>query len=159
MDSQAFTLFHVVISVIGILSGLIVLYGLLTANRMAAITLLFLATTMLTSVTGFFFHRDHVLPSHIVGMIALVVLAVTVAALYARHLRGWWRPVYVAGAVVSLYLNVFVLVVQAFLKVPSLHALAPLGSEPPFAIVQGVVLAAFVALGLFAVRRFHPSVA
>src|SRR5260221_13859293 len=98
MDSQAFTLFHVAISVIAIVSGLIVAYGLLTANRMSALTLVFLVTTIATSATGFFFHRDQVLPSHIVGGIALVLLAVTCAALYVYALRGAWRVVYAAGA-------------------------------------------------------------
>jgi len=157
MDSQAFTLFHVVISLIAIVAGLIVLYGLLTANRMAAMTLVFLVTTIATSVTGFFFHRDHLLPSHVVGIISLVVLALTTFALYGGKLRGFWRPVYVIGAVISLYLNVFVLVVQSFLKVPALHELAPNGSEPPFAIAQGVVLIAFIVLGVLAVKRFHPA--
>jgi len=157
MDSQAFTLFHVVISLIGIASGLVVLYGLLTANRMAGMTLVFLVTTIATSVTGFFFHRDHIMPSHIVGIISLAVLALTTFALYSGRLRGFWRPVYVIGAIVSLYLNVFVLVVQSFLKVPMLHALAPNGSEPPFAIAQGIVLVLFIVLGVFAVKRFHPS--
>ena len=157
MDSQAFTLFHVVISLIAIVAGLIVLYGLLAANRMAAMTLVFLVTTIATSVTGFFFHRDHLLPSHVVGIISLVVLALTTFSLYGGKLRGLWRPVYVIGAVISLYLNVFVLVVQSFLKVPALHELAPNGSEPPFAIAQGVVLTAFIVLGVLAVKRFHPA--
>jgi len=157
MDSQALTLFHVVISLIAIASGLIVLYGLLTANRMAGMTLVFLVTTIATSVTGFFFHRDHLLPSHIVGIISLLVLALTTFALYSGQLRGFWRPVYVIGAVISLYLNVFVLVAQSFLKVPALHALAPNGSEPPFAIAQGIVLVAFIVLGVLAVKRFHPA--
>src|SRR5690348_17592567 len=110
MDSQAFTLFHVAISLIAIAAGLIVLYGLLTANRMAGMTLVFLVMTIATNVTGFFFHRDHLLPSHIVGIISLVVLALATFALYSGRLRGFWRPVYVIAAVVSLYLNVFVLV-------------------------------------------------
>lgn len=157
MDSQALTLFHVAISLIAIVSGLIVLYGLVTANRMAGMTLLFLVTTIATSVTGFFFHRDHLMPSHIVGIISLAVLAVTTYALYAGKLRGFWRAVYVVGAVISLYLNVFVLVAQGFLKVPALHELAPQGSEPPFAIAQGIVLLLFVIAGIFAVRRFRPD--
>lgn len=157
MDSQALTLFHVVISLIAIASGLIVLFGLLTASRMAGMTLVFLVTTIATSVTGFFFHRDHLLPSHIVGIISLVVLALTTFALYSGQLRGFWRSVYVIGAVISLYLNVFVLVAQSFLKVPALHALAPSGSEPPFAIAQGIVLVAFIVLGVLAVKRFHPA--
>jgi hypothetical protein len=158
MDSQALTLFHVAISLAAIASGLIVLYGLLTANRMSGMTLLFLVTTGATSATGFFFHREHLLPSHIVGAISLVLLAVTIAALYIYHLHGLWRPVYALGAVTCLYFNVFVLVAQAFLKIPSLHMLAPMGSEPPFAIAQGIVLIVFVVLGIFAARRFRPAV-
>ncbi len=157
MDSQAFTLFHVAISLIAIVAGLIVLYGLLTANRMAGMTLVFLVTTIATSATGFFFHRDHLLPSHIVGIISLVVLALTTFALYGARLRGFWRPIYGIGAVVSLYLNVFVLVVQSFLKLPALHELAPNGSEPPFAVAQGILLIAFIVLGVLAVKRFHPA--
>lgn len=155
MDSQAFTLFHVAISLVAIGTGFIVVYGLFTANRMAGITALFLATTALTSLTGFFFHRPHILPSHIVGLIAMVVVAVTVLALYSYHLRGKWRAVYVVGATLSLYLNVFVLVAQAFLKIPSLHVLAPTGSEPPFAIAQGIVLLLFIVIGVTALRRFR----
>ncbi len=157
MDAHAFTLFHVAISLIAILSGFVVLYGLLTAHRMGGVTLLFLVTTAATSVTGFFFHSEHVLPSHVVGAVALIVLLVTLPALYAFHLRGFWRVVYVIGALISLWLNVFVLIVQAFLKVSSLHVLAPHGSEPPFALVQGVALLLFVALGIFAIRRFQPG--
>jgi hypothetical protein len=159
MDSQALTLVHVAISLIGIASGLVVLYGLLNARRMSAMTAVFLVTTVLTSVTGYFFHRDHVLPSHIVGAISLVLLAAAIAAYYAFRLVGYWRPVYVITAVMALYLNVFVLVAQSFLKVPALHALAPKGSEPPFAVVQGIVLLAFVVLGFLAVRRFRPALA
>ena len=159
MDSPVFTSFHTAISLIAIVSGLSVLYGLLTANRMRAMTALFLVTTIATSVTGYFFHRDHILPSHIVGAISLVVLAAACVALYASGLRGGWRRVYVVSAVLALYLNVFVLVVQLFLKVPSLHALAPNGSEPPFVLVQGAVLVAFVALAVLALRRFRLAVA
>jgi hypothetical protein len=158
MDSQALTLSHVAISLVAIASGLIVAYGLLTANRMRGMTLLFLVTTIATNVTGFFFHRDQVLPSQIVGGISLIVLALTCAALYVYDLRRSWRAVYAAGAVMCLYLNVFVLVAQLFLKIPALHELAPKGSEPPFAIAQGVVLVLFVVLGILAVRRFRPSV-
>ena len=157
MDSQALTLVHVAISLIGIASGLVVLYGLLNARRMSAMTAVFLVTTVLTSVTGYFFHRDHILPSHIVGAISLVLLAAAIAAYYTFRLAGYWRPVYVITAVMALYLNVFVLVAQSFLKVPVLHALAPKGSEPPFAIAQGIVLLAFVVLGFLAVRRFRPT--
>jgi len=155
-DSQALVLFHTALSLAGIVAGLIVLYGLLTANRMRGTTLFFLVTTIATSATGYLFHRDHVLPSHIVGALSLVVLAITCAALYSFRLRGAWRAVYVIGAVASLYLSVFVLVAQAFLKIPALHALAPTGAEPPFAIAQGIVLVLFIVLGFRALRAFHP---
>jgi hypothetical protein len=156
MDSQTFTLFHVAISLAAIGTGFIVVYGLFTSNRMTGITALFLATTALTSLTGFLFHRPHILPSHVVGAIAMVVVAVTVLALYSFHLRGKWRSVYVIGATLSLYFNMFVLVAQAFLKIPSLHVLAPTGTEPPFAVAQGVVLLVFVVIGVMAIRRFRP---
>ena len=120
-------------------------------------TALFLGTTVLTSVTGFFFRTEKLLPSQVVGGISLVLLAVAIAALYGFGLAGPWRTVYVITAVASLYLNVFVLVVQSFLKVPALHALAPKGNEPPFAIAQGIVLVLFVVVGFLAVRSFHPE--
>jgi hypothetical protein len=158
-DSMAFTNIHVLISLIGIVAGFAVLYGLLTSRAMPAVTATFLLFTVLTSATGFLFPRPHLLPSHIVGIIALVILAIALYALYGRQLRGVWRPVYVITAVISLYLNVFVLIVQSYMKVPALHALAPKGSEPPFAITQGLTLLIFVVLGYLAVRRFHPATA
>ncbi len=158
MSTAAFTLFHVVLSLIGIGAGIVVLLGMLSSKRFERWTALFLATTALTSVTGFFFPRDQVLPSHIVGIISLVVLAVAILALYVYRLAGAWRWIYVASAALALYLNVFVLVVQAFLKVPFLNALAPTQKEPPFAIVQGVVLLIFVALGIWAVKSFRPKI-
>jgi len=157
MDSQIFIMFHVAISAIAIVSGVAVIYGLVTANRISRWTLLFLVTTTATSVTGFFFHRDHLLPSHIVGAVALAVLALTCLALYGFRLRGVWRAVYIVGTVLSLWFNIFVLIAQAFLKVPSLHVLAPLGSEPPFAIAQSIALLVFIILGVRASRRFHPE--
>lgn len=152
-----FTLIHVLISLVGILSGLVVLYGLLTSQRMPTMTLVFLVTTVATSLTGFGFHRDHILPSHIVGVVSLLLLAVAILALYRFHLMGAWRWIYVATAVASLWLNVFVLIVQSFLKIAPLHALAPMGSEPPFAATQGAGLVAFIVLGVLASRRFHPA--
>lgn len=157
MDSQAFTLTHVAISLIGILSGLAVVYGLLTAKKFEGWTFLFLITTVATSVTGFFFHRDHILPSQIVGVISLVLLAGAIIARYNFQMRGSWRVVYVDCAVASLYLNVFVLIVQAFLKIPFLHALAPTAStEPTFVVVQGLALVIFLVIGFRSVRRFRP---
>ena len=157
MSISTFTVVHVIISLIGIVSGIVVVFGMFGANRLTGWTALFLATTVLTSVTGFFFPLDHLLPSHIVGILSLVVLAVAILALYAYHLAGSWRWIYVVSAVVALYLNVFVGVVQAFQKVPPLSALAPTQSEPPFVITQVVVLVFFIVLGVFAVRSFHPE--
>jgi hypothetical protein len=157
ISTSTFTLVHVVLSLVGIFAGLVVLFGMFSSKRLTGWTALFLATTVLTSVTGFFFPFDHLLPSHIVGILSLVVLGVAILALYAYHLAGSWRWIYVAGAVVALYLNVFVGVVQAFQKVPPLSALAPTQSEPPFVITQVVVLVIFIALGVFAVRSFHPE--
>jgi len=156
MPTSTFTLVHVVLSLVGIFAGLVVVFGMLGSKRLDGWTALFLATTVLTSVTGFFFPFDKILPSHIVGIISLVVLAIAILALYALHLAGPWRWIYVVSAVVALYLNVFVGVVQAFQKVPLLASLAPTQSEPPFLIAQAVVLVIFVVLGIAAVRSFHP---
>ena len=156
MSTSTFTLVHVVLSLVGIVAGLIVVFGMFASKKLDGWTTLFLATTVLTSVTGFFFPFDHILPSHIVGIISLVVLAIAILALYALRLAGPWRWIYVVSAVVALYLNVFVGVVQAFQKLPPLALLAPTQSEPPFLIAQSVVLVIFVGLGVVAVRSFHP---
>jgi hypothetical protein len=148
-----YTLVHVAFSLVGIASGLVVLLGLLAGRRLSASTAVFLGTTVATSLTGYGFPFDHLLPSHIVGAISLVAVTIAIYSLYARHLAGIWRTFFVVGAVVSLYLNVFVLIVQSFMKVPSLHALAPTQSEPPFAVVQLAVLVLFIILGTLAVRR------
>lgn len=157
MSLPTFTLFHVAISLVGIFAGFIVLAGMYGNRPMPGWTALFLVTTVLTSVTGFLFPFQKVLPSHIVGVISLVVLVVAIAALYVYKLAGAARWIYVATAVLALYLNVFVLVVQAFLKVPFLHALAPAQNEPAFIGAQGAVLVAMIALGYGALRRFHPA--
>jgi hypothetical protein len=157
MSTSSFTLVHVVLSLIGIFSGLIVLFAMLGGKRLDGWTALFLATTVLTSVTGFFFPRSQVLPSHIVGVISLIVLAAAIVALYVYRLAGSWRWIYVAGAVLALYLNIFVGIVQAFQKLPFLQPLAPTQSEPPFLVTQLVVLAIFILLGVMGVKRFHPD--
>jgi hypothetical protein len=154
-----YTVLHVIISLIGIASGLVVMVGMFRSQRLAGWTALFLATTVLTSVTGFGFPFNELLPSHIVGVISLVVLAVAIAALYLFRLAGAWRWIYVVAALVALYLNIFVGVVQAFGKISVLNALAPTQSEPPFAIVQGLVLLAFVVIIVLAAIRFRPSAA
>jgi len=156
MSTSTFTAVHVVLSLIGIVAGIVVLAGMLRARRPAGWTALFLATTVLTSVTGFFFPVDHLLPSHIVGIISLVVLAIALLALYGYRLAGSWRWLYVGSAVLALYLNVFVGVVQVFQKLPVLTRLAPTQSEPPFLVAQVAVLATFVVLGIRAVVRFRP---
>jgi hypothetical protein len=129
---------------------------MLNARRLGGWTALFLATTVLTSVTGFLFPTDHLLPSHIVGIISLVALAVALLALYGFGLAGAWRWIYVISAVLSLYLNLFVGVVQAFQKVPALRAMAPTQSEPPFVVAQLIVMAIVIAVGIRAVMKFHP---
>src|SRR6266550_1455955 len=149
---RTFTIVHVVLSLVGIGSGFVVLYGLLARKRLDRWTALFLASTMATSATGFGFPFDHLLPSHVVGVISLLVLAVAIAARYAFHLARAWRRVYVIAAMTALYLNLFVLVVQLFRKVPALTALAPTQSEPPFAVVQLLLLVLFVTLTAVAVR-------
>jgi uncharacterized membrane-anchored protein len=148
------TFVHVMISLAGIVSGLVVLRGLLTGQRLDRWTALFLSTTVLTSVTGFFFPTTRLLPSQIVGGFSLLILALVIYARYSRRLQGPWRKVYVIGAVLALYLNVFVGVVQAFLKMPVLKTLAPTQTELPFKATQLVVLALFIALGAVATVRF-----
>jgi len=155
LTTSTFTLVHVLLSLVGIGSGLLVAYGMLLGKRFDGATAIFLLTTVLTSLTGFLFPFEHLLPSHVVGVISLVALAIAILARYALHLAGAWRSIYVVCAVLALYLNVFVLVVQVFLKVPAVHALAPTQKEPPFLVVQLIVMALFVVLGIFAVKKFH----
>jgi len=157
LSLSAFTTLHVVISLIGIAAGFIVLYGLLSSQRLGASTAVFLATTILTSVTGFMFPINGVTPGLVLGAISLVVLAVALVALYVFGLAGPWRWVYVVTALLALYFNVFVGVVQAFQKLAFLQPLAPTQSEPPFVAAQAAVLVLFLALGYLAVRRFHPD--
>jgi hypothetical protein len=155
LGMTTFTFVHVVISLVGILSGLVVLFGLIAGKRLDGWTALFLVSTVATSVTGFMFPFHKLLPSHVVGVVSLVVLAVAILARYNRQLAGGWRRTYVISAVIALYLNVFVLVVQLFEKVPALNAMAPTQSEPPFKITQVVVMAIFVVLGIFAAKGFR----
>src|SRR5262244_1845105 len=157
MTTSTFTELHVALSLVGIASGLIVMIGLLRGRDLAGWTAIFLLSLLATSVTGFAFPVEHLLPSHKVGVVSVVVLAVAALALYPFRLRGVWRPVYAAAA--ALYLDVLVAVVQAFEKVPALHALAPHQTEPPFVVTQLVVLALFILLTVFAVRRFRRATA
>ena len=150
-----YTFSHVLLSLIAILSGLVVVCGFLTARALPGWTGLFLLTSLATTLGGFGFPYHGFTPAIGVGIVSTVILLAVIAARYLYHLAGSWRPIYIIGGVVALYLNVFVLVVQAFLKVPALHVLAPKGSEPPFAIAQGVVLVAFVIVGVLSLRRFR----
>ena len=159
MSLSTFVTVHVIISLIGIVAGIIVMFGLLGSNRMPGLTAVFLLFTILTSATGFLFPFEKLLPSHMIGIISLVLLAIACIALYGMKLSGAWRGIYVLTAMISLYLNVFVLVIQGFLKIGPLHALAPSvpPSEPPFAVVQGLVLLFFVIVIIGAARRFRPA--
>jgi hypothetical protein len=150
---------HVALSLVGILTGFVVIYGLITSQRFDGMTLVFLASTIATSVTGFppFFRFEKLLPSHVVGVISLVVLTLAVYARYPAALAGAWSATYVVAAIIAQYLNVFVLVVQLFLKVPALKALAPTQKEAPFKIAQSLVLLAFMVGGWVATTSFEPS--
>jgi hypothetical protein len=159
MSLSTVTMVHVVISLIGIASGFIVLFGLLKSQMMPGMTAIFLLSTILTNATGFMFPLTQLLPSHMIAILSLILLAIACIALYGMKLSGAWRAIYVVTAMASLYLNVFVLVIQSFLKIGPLHALAPSvpPSEPPFAIVQGIVLVLFIVAIITAARRFRPA--
>src|SRR5215471_2497126 len=150
-----FTFIHVVISLLAIFSGFVVLVGMLTQKQLEGWTRFFLATTILTSVTGFFFPFHGVTPAIVVGIISLVVLVIAIYARYPRKLAGAWRKTYVISALLALYLNVFVLIVQAFQKIPALKAIAPTQNDPPFKLTQLVVLVTFIVLGILAAIRFR----
>ena len=155
MILEIYTIIHVLISLVGIFSGFVVLFGLFGGKRMDGWTALFLITTVATSVTGFGFPVQHFMPSHGVGIVSLIVLAIAIFARYPRRLEGGWRKTYVITAVIALYLNVFVGVVQSFEKVPPLKALAPTQTEPPFKFTMLTVLVLFIAFGIAAASRFR----
>jgi len=157
MSLATYTLIHVIISLVGIGSGLIVLFGMFGGKRLDGMTALFLATTALTSLTGFGFPFEHVTPGIVLGILSLIVLAIAIPARYSFRMAGKWRAIYVITALIALYFNCFVLIAQSFLKVPALHALAPKGNEPPFAIAQGILLVLFIVVGILAVRKFRPE--
>jgi hypothetical protein len=157
LSTSTFTNLHVVISLIGIFSGVVVVLGWLGGKQSGGLAALFLASTVLTSVTGFLFHSESFGPPQVVGVISLVVLGAAIVALCGFALAGFWRWMYIIGGILALYLNCFVGVVQAFQKLAFLQPLAPTQSEPPFLIAQIAVLAIFVALGFLALKRFHPA--
>jgi hypothetical protein len=156
---DAFTLFHVVLSLVGILSGFMVLFGFLVGKQMNGSTAIFLITTVATSVTGFLFPFHKLLPSHILGILSLIVLTIAIVARYKFGLTGGWRRTYVISAALALYFNFFVLIVQSFQKVPALKDLAPTQTEPPFVAAQVVALVLFVVLTILAAIRFKPATA
>jgi hypothetical protein len=158
-DITTFTLIHVLLSLVGIIAGLVVVGGLVAGRRLDGWTGLFLITTVLANVTGFGFPFVIFMPSHGVGILSLLLLPIVIAARYWKRLAGGWRTVYVVGAVVALYLNVFVLVVQLFRRLPALIAAAPTQKEPPFLITQLLVLALFIWLGRAASRGFPAEAA
>ncbi len=151
------TFVHVVLSLVGILAGLVVLFGMFSSKRLNGWTWIFLSTTVLTSVTGYFFPFRRLLPSHILGVLSLIALAIAIYARYSRRMAGGWRSTYVITSAIALYLNVFVLIAQLFAKVSALKALAPTQSEAPFLVTQLVVLVIFVALSRLAVKGFKPE--
>lgn len=157
MSLATYTFIHVLISLIGIGSGFLVMYGLLAGKPLNGITAIFLVFTALTSITGYGFPFEHLLPSHILGIMSLVTLAIAVPARYVFHMAGAWRWLYVVTSALALYFNVFVLVAQSFMKVPALHAMAPTQKEPPFLFAQLFVLLIFAVITVFATLRFHPQ--
>ncbi len=159
MSLATYTTVHVIISLIGIASGFLVLFGLLRGTLLTRWNSLFLITTVLTSVTGFGFPNTKVTPGIVVGILSLIVLAIAIFALYARHLNGVWRRTYVITAMIALYFNVFVLVAQLFEKVPAIHTLAPTQTEAPFKIAQLLLLVLFIAFITAAARKFRPALA
>lgn len=157
MSIETFTFIHVVISLVGIMTGFIVVALMLQSAPIAGWNAFFLVSTILTSVTGYFFPFDRGLtPAHIVGALSLVALAVALFAVYGRKLAGHWRATYVVAAVFALYLNVFVAVVQSFDKFAYLKQFAPTGAGPAFAVTQALVLALFIIAGIATVRRYRP---
>lgn len=153
---NAFLGFHVLLSLIGILAGFVVVFGLVGSKMCPGWTTIFLWTTLATSVTGFLFPFHGFTPAIGVGILSVILLAFAFYALYAKKLFAGWRTVYVVTAVVAQYFNFFVLIAQSFQKISFLHTLAPKGSEPPFAVTQGAALLFFIVLGIVAARKFHP---
>jgi hypothetical protein len=151
-DLPTFTLIHVVLSIVGILAGLVSVGGLMTGVRLNGWIGTYLVTTFLTNATGFFFPFARIMPSHILGALSLVILPLAMAALYWKHLAGAWRTVFVVCSVTALYFNVFVLMVQLFAKVPLLIAVAPTQKSPAFGATQLLILVVFVILGRAAVK-------
>lgn len=151
------TVLHVGLSLVGLGAGFVVLRGFLTSERFDRATLIFLLTTIATSLTGFLFPFHGFTPALATGIISLLILPIAVYARYGRQMRGHWRWAYLLAATGALYLNTFVFIAQIFLKFPALRALTPNQNEPPFVVAQGVVFLAFIAMTIAALKRFHPD--
>jgi hypothetical protein len=157
MYIEVLTIVHVAISLIGIVAGFAVIFGMFGNNPMEGVAKIFLWMTILTSVTGFFYPIHEVTPGIVIGVLSLIVLAFTWTARYTKHMAGGWRATYVITAILAQYFNFFVLIVQSFEKVPALHTLAPTGKEPPFAATQGFFLLLFIVFTIVALKKFHPA--
>jgi hypothetical protein len=157
MILHIYTIVHTLISLVGIVTGFVVVLGLLAGQRLNSWTKWFFASTLATSVTGFFFPFHGFTPAYTVGALSLVLLGLALFARYPRKLLGPWRWVYIVTAMIALYLNVFVGIVQSFLKIPALHAIAPTQAEAPFQIAQLVTVALFLVLTISVLVRFHPE--
>lgn len=152
-----YTVFHTALSIVAVISGLLVVKGLLVSHGRQLWTLLFLVTATATTVTGFFFPFEGFTPAFILGIISVVPLTLAILARYRHRLKGSWRGTYVINCVIALYFNCFVLVVQSFEHIPSLNVLAPTQKEPPFAIAQLVTLVVSIAAGFFSYKNYHPK--
>jgi hypothetical protein len=159
LSTSAFTWFHTALSLVQLVSGIVVVIELMGSRSSRLWTAVYLVSAVATNATGFAFPVDKLLPSHAFGIVSLVLLLLVILARYTFHLAGAWRWVYALGIVITVYLDAFVAIVQAFLKLPALHAMAPTGSEPPLAIAQGILLVIFVVLAIAAVRTFRPAAA
>lgn len=157
LDLVQFTYLHVFLSLVGIATGVFIIFGLLTSRRLSILTTLFLITTVATSLTGFLFPFKGVTPGIILGILSMIVLILAIVALYVKHLSGGWRGIYAISVCVAFYFNFFVLIAQSFDKVPALHSIAPSQKSPGFAITQLAVLLIFILLTVRAVKKFHPD--
>lgn len=157
LSTELYTRIHVLISLIAIVAGMLVLLGMLTKRRFPILTATFLATTALTSLTGFLFPNKTITPGIVIGVLSIILLILASAALYVGHLNGAWRGTYVICANTALWFNVFVLFAQLFAKVPELKAIAPTQASPAFGLTQGLIFILFVTVTFRAYKRFHPQ--
>jgi len=155
MSLSTYTILHVILSLIGIGSGFIVLFGLINGRLLSPWNAVFLVTTILTSLTGFGFPNDKVTPGIILGILSMIVLAIALVALYVFHLKGGWRRTYAITAMIALYFNIFVLIAQTFEHIPAFLVLAPTGTETPFKVAQTLLLVLFAVLITAAAKKFR----